>query len=294
MTRPMLQIGGVMKNFLSVRLGLATAIQIFSLWCVTFTTHAQSDLFFSKSIAAYADLKFEKDFKEFGLFTSVSNAVFKPVGKGPFPAIVLVHTCGGLQPHITSRAKELIAAGFAVLILDSYGSRGHTIFCTAAGVSAPRIYKDAFDALRHLTEMEGINPDRIYLVGFSLGSFAAASVSSPSVAASVGSSMRFRASVGWYGSCVFDVSPYPKWQLVRHDLDKPLLLLMAEKDDETPIRECFPLLETLKTQGAPVSWHIYSDATHGWDKSMPSRGYVLNDSVTKDAMKRTVDFLQGN
>jgi dienelactone hydrolase len=258
------------------------------------TAHAQSDVFFSRSIAAYTDLTFENKFKDFGLFTRVSNSVFKPEGKGPFPAVVLVHSCGGLQPEITSRAKELIAAGYAVLILDSYGSRGHTIFCTAGGVGAPRVYKDAFDALKHLKQMEGIDPGRIYLVGFSLGSFAAATASSPSVAASVGSGMRFRASVGWYGSCVFDVSPYPKWQLVRNDLDMPLLLLMAEKDDESPIKECFPLLENLKTQGAPVSWHIYTDATHGWDKSMPRRGYVLNESVTRDAMKRTVEFLQGN
>jgi dienelactone hydrolase len=283
-----------MEEFMSVRLGFATAIQIFLFWCGPLTAHAQPDAFFTRSIAAYADLTFEKNFKEFGLFTRVGNSVFKPEGKGPFPAVVLVHSCGGLQPEITTRAKELIATGFAVLILDSYGSRGHTIFCTAGGVGPPRVYKDAFDALKHLKQMDGIDPGRIYLVGFSLGSFAAATASSPSVAASVGSGVRFRASVGWYGSCVFDVSPNPKWQLVRNDLDMPLLLLLAEGDDETPIKECFPLLENLKTQGAPVSWHIYTNATHGWDKSMPSRGYVRNESVTRDAMKRTVEFLQGN
>ncbi len=279
---------------MSVRFMFAIAIKMFLFWCGPLTALAQSDVFFSRSIAAYTDLKFEDKFKEFGLFTRVGNSVFKPEGTGPFPAVVLVHSCGGLQPELTIRAKELIATGFAVLILDSYGSRGHTTFCTAGGVGAPRVYKDAFDALKHLKQMEGIDPGRIYLVGFSLGSFAAASASSPSVAAYVGSGMRFRASVGWYGSCVFDVSPYPKWQLVRHDLDMPLLLLMAEKDDETPIKECFPLMENLKNQGAPISWHIYTDATHGWDKSMPRRGYVLNESVTRDAMKRTVEFLQGN
>jgi len=255
---------------------------------------AQSHVFFSKSLAAYGDLSFGDGFKEFGIFTNVSNSVFKPEGDGPFPAVVLAHTCGGIQPHITDRAKELVAGGFAVLVLDSYGSRGHTVLCTAAGVGAPRVYKDTFDALKHLSKMKGIAPDRIYLVGLSLGSFAAASAASPSVAASVGSSLRFRASVGWYGSCTFDVSPYPKWQLVRHDLDKPLLLLMAEKDQETPIGDCFSLLDDLKKQGAPVSWHIYSDATHGWDKSDSSRGYSFNDSVTKDAMRRTLEFLQTN
>ena len=32
-----------------------------------------------------------------GIFTNVSNKVFKPKGDGPFPAVVLVHTAGGLS-----------------------------------------------------------------------------------------------------------------------------------------------------------------------------------------------------
>lgn len=32
-----------------------------------------------------------------GVFTDVANAVFKPAGEGPFPAVVLMHTCGGLK-----------------------------------------------------------------------------------------------------------------------------------------------------------------------------------------------------
>lgn len=171
---------------------------------------AQSSFMFGSSIGAYPDLKFSSEAKELGLFSSLGNGVFRPSGEGPFPAVVLAHTCGGVQPHMKDRAKELLAAGFVVLVLDSYGPRGHTAYCQPRGVSAPRVYKDAFDALQHLARMKDVDARRIYLVGLSLGSFVAASVASPEVARLVGSELRFRASVGWYGSCAFDVSPYPK------------------------------------------------------------------------------------
>lgn len=270
--------------FLSLILGLLAAPSAWS----------QSPFMYGRAIGAYPDLSFANEVKELGFFSGTSNAVFRPQGEGPFPAVVLAHTCGGLQPHITDRARELLAAGFVVLVLDSYGPRGHTAFCLPRGVQAPRVYKDAFDALRHLAQMKEVDAERIYLVGLSLGSFAASSVASTEVARLVGSEKRFRASVGWYGSCAFDVSPHPKWQLLHRDTDRPVLLLLAGKDTETPIAECFPLVEQMKAEGKPVAWHVYADASHGWDKSNPQRGYVYNEDVTKDAMQRTVEFLRSH
>jgi dienelactone hydrolase len=254
---------------------------------------AQSSFIYGRSIGAYSDLEFPSSAGEMGLFSSKSNGVFKPEGNGPFPAVVLAHTCGGLQPHITERAKDLIKAGYLVLVLDSYGPRNHTAYCMPSGVLAPRVYKDSFDALKHLGQMKEVDASRIYLVGLSLGSFVAASVASPEVAYWVGAEQRFRASVGWYGSCTFD-SGRGTWELVHSDLDKPLLLLMAKNDSETPIKDCFPLLEDMKAQGKPVSWHVYEDATHGWDKSDARRGYSYSEETTNDAMKRTLEFLKQN
>ena len=50
----------------------------------------------------------------------------------------------------------------------------------------------------------------------------------------------------------------------------------------------------MKAQGRPVSWHVYEQTTHGWDKSNPERGYVFNQDATVDAMARTVEFLRRN
>lgn len=275
------------------RAGLLAAC-LLAACCVAGRAWAQADAMFARTIPAYPDLSFPQTAGTLGAFSSMSNAIFKPEGDGPFPAVVLVHTCGGLQPHINDRARDLLAAGFVVLVLDAYGPRGHRVFCTPAGVGAPRVYKDAFDALAALEKVKEVDRSRIYLMGLSLGSFAAAAVSSPGVAQLVGSTRRFRASAGWYGSCAFDVGPFPRWELVRPDLDRPVLMLLARKDDETPIAPCFPRLDELKAQGKPVAWHVYEDATHGWDKSNPQRGYKYSKDVTEDAMRRTIEFFRAN
>lgn len=256
---------------------------------------AQPVEWFKTKVADYPDLVFPPLATEWGAPSRTGNNIFKPAGPGPFPAVVVAHTCGGIEAHMYERAKEILDAGYIVLVLDAYTSRNHFTFCTAAGVNATRVYKDTFDALAHLKGMPEVDPSKVYLVGLSLGSFAAAVAGSPEVASMLQVKHRFNASVGWYGACTFQAHPmFPAWNLLRTDTDKPVLLLMAARDSETPIKECFPRLDEMKAAGKPVSWHIYPDATHGWDKSNPRRGYVRSSSVTTDAMQRTLDFLKAN
>src|SRR4051794_36604010 len=56
--------------------------------------------------------------------------VYRPAGKGPFPAIVAMHSCDGLgsaDSPVAARysdwGERLAAAGFVVLFPDSFASR---------------------------------------------------------------------------------------------------------------------------------------------------------------------------
>ena len=56
--------------------------------------------------------------------------LYKPEGKGPFPAVIALHGCGGLGgqsdpvwPRYREWAEHLLKAGYAVLLPDSFGSR---------------------------------------------------------------------------------------------------------------------------------------------------------------------------
>jgi hypothetical protein len=47
---------------------------------------------------------------------------------GPFPALVLVHTCGGLRPEIQDWTKNALARGYVAFVIDSLGPRGAVEF----------------------------------------------------------------------------------------------------------------------------------------------------------------------
>ena len=201
---------------------------------------AQADAAFAKAIADYPDLEFASTYADPGQAGSKGNSLYKPQGAGPF------RRGAGAYLWRTAAAygragRELVAAGFVVLLLDSYGPRRHTAFCQPRGVRTPRVYKDAFDGMRHLASLKEVDPARIYLVGMSLGSFAASVAASPQIAKAVGSERRFRASVGWYGSCAYVPKNAPTLQLLHPDTDRPVLLLLARDDKETPIAPCFPV-----------------------------------------------------
>jgi poly(3-hydroxybutyrate) depolymerase len=171
-------------------------LMVLCLCCLSLPALAQSETFFTSALQAYGDLTYPQTSRPWGPPSREGNDIFRPAGEGPFPVVVVAHTCGGIEPHIYDRAKELLDAGYMVLVMDSYTSRRHFVFCTAAGVGAPRVYKDAYDALNHLKKLPDADSERIYLVGFSLGSFVAAVMSSPAVAQRLNSTHRYRATVG--------------------------------------------------------------------------------------------------
>lgn len=239
----------------------------------------------------WTPVAFNGEVKEsIGAFTDVANTVFKPAGDGPFPAVVLMHTCGGLKgtpgAHMKQRAQELLEAGHVVLVIDSYGPRGFDSCATRAPSGSGGI-ADAYAALGLLAAKPFVDGARIYQVGYSWGAFIAALLASPQSAKLAGSERRFTATVANYGSCAFKGK-----QFVLQDMDRPLLMLMGGRDDEAPAAPCFPLLDEMKAAGKPVQWHVYLDATHAWDKSgLASKGYVFDGSVTKDATARAVAFM---
>lgn len=223
-----------------------------------------------------------------GIFSNVANALFKPAGDGPFPAVVLMHSCGGvLDPHIKQHAKELLSSGYVVLVVDSFGPRGLQN-CAARVLSGSAGVVDAYAALAHLAARSYVDQARIYQVGYSWGAIVSTWLASPQSAAFAGSSTRFAATVSNYSTCRYQ----DKYQFVLHDIDRPVLMLMGTNDQELPPASCFPWLEKLQAAGAPIHWYLFPGATHAWDKpSQPGRGYVFNEAVTMDATARMLAFL---
>lgn len=246
------------------------------------------------SVARFQPLKFSATpQEEIGAFTDISNVVFKPKGDGPFPAIVLIHTCGGIKDaHMRDHAKDLLARGFVVLPQDSFNPRGRVDCGPGMQNRLPTMLgvRDAYDALNHLESFPFVDKARIYQAGYSYGGFVATFLASSFVAEVFGAQKRFRATIANYSPC-----KYGNYDIILPSTDRPVLMLLGEKDDETPAASCFPVLEELKAAGKPVQWHVLPGATHGWDKQGEGRnGYFYNRETTQEATRRMLEFIAQN
>ena len=253
-----------------------------------------------------SDLTFPDEAEPASALNTPRMAMLKPSGTGPFPAMVLFHQCSGLNATLVDWAKEAVAHGFVVLLIDSLGPRHVKSVCEGPkmGVNFARGTRDALQAAEHLRGQPFVDKDRVVFVGFSWGAMVGLLASSYHYAASLDAGSGFAAVASFYPGCFRVVPPSgaPPYEILNPDIERPLFVLMGEADTETPPVECIARLETAKAGGAPVSWHIYPGATHCWDckhadglNKIDFRGhavvYRFDKAVTQDSRDRLFDFL---
>ena len=90
----------------------------------------------------------------------------KPAGRGPFPAVVLLHSCLGLPANRQAIGAEVARWGYVALFVDDFGPRGLTETCAVDFPDGP---PDAYGALTFLAGRSDVDPSRIAAVGFSQG-----------------------------------------------------------------------------------------------------------------------------
>lgn len=132
-----------------------------------------------------------------------------PAGEGPFAAVVYAGGCNGWDAIGTTYMLEhmswLEGRGYAVIMLDSLGSRKVTDTCSFAFHSGNYIYPrnladDARMAFEWLAKHPKIKPDRIGLFGFSAGGGGAVIVAGMSPTT-------YRAIFAIYGFCTANSLP---------------------------------------------------------------------------------------
>jgi len=141
-----------------------------------------------------------------GSTKQINGLLAKPEGNGPFPAVVLLHTCGGVQDHTRWVWPDVLRQkGYVTLTVDSFGSRGLGR-CPNALVSGPGagrldLSEDAFGGLDYLAGLPFVDKERIGVVGFSLGGWVIKDgILAYALVRPQGAS-RFKAAVSLYGGC---------------------------------------------------------------------------------------------
>lgn len=218
----------------------------------------------------------------------------KPAGDGPFPALVLMHGCGGTHANDNRWARFLNEAGYATLQIDSFKPRNLLNICTdpMSGASPQTRALDAFGAYLWLQDQEFIDKDRIGIVGWDQGGNAVLAAAS-NIGLTKKVAHRFNAAIAFYPYC-----------FGGGDYQQPLLIFVGSKDSWAPQSRCQTLKKRSSNDGRFVRLITYADAYHYFDIHEHEKGqwgtglngqkfWLLYDRQShEDAKKEIILFLR--
>jgi dienelactone hydrolase len=230
-------------------------------------------------------------------FVTLTGKLTKPQGDGPFPAVVLMHGCSGIEKYNDTWAERLATWGYVALQVDSLGPRDQKEVCTnLLGVHFQVRAQDAYDAKTYLGGLPFVDRNRIAIMGWSHGgittlcSVSASNWAAWAVLVKTGLSRKnidpFRAAIAFYPYCI---------ETLR-DSNAPLLILAGELDNWCPAALCQDNMPRRKTQNE-VILKIYPGAYHcfdweGVDLTTPEGRRVLyNKEALADSIVQVREFL---
>src|SRR5882724_6166728 len=101
---------------------------------------------------------------------TVQGILYTPEGKGPFPAIVVIHEWWGLNDWVKEQAGKLADQGYVALAVDLYRGKvattpemAHEIM---RGVPDDRAARDLRSAVAFLREQTNVKKDRVGSIGW--------------------------------------------------------------------------------------------------------------------------------
>jgi dienelactone hydrolase len=210
------------------------------------------------------------------------DAILRPRGVGPFPAVVLLHGCLGVRSKDTRWAETLREQGYVALIVDSMTGRRLTTLDQRRGVcQGMQLWggtraADVAASLAYLRTLPDVDPTQLGVMGFSHGAWAALDF----LAGASDEDVRgLHAVIGFYPYC--GVASRARW--LGWQVDVPTLLLLAADDHMVSPSQCRSLAARASARGRPVSLTIYPDVGHVFDWR-PS-------PATEDAHRQVAAFL---
>jgi dienelactone hydrolase len=241
---------------------------------------------------------------------TLHGTLYRPDGAGPFPAVVALHDCGGINHRpianerlYTQWAKLLVDEGFVVLFPDSFGSRGLGSQCRErqhrVRASRDRV-TDANAARLWLQSQSYVSGDHVALLGWSNGGIAALWAVRPTAAPKDGTP-DFRSAVAFYPGC-------RRLRDTAWSARIPTLILIGSADDWTPASYCQQMVAGAHGRSAGAQIVVYPGAHHEFDRAnTPIRlrtGLAntadpsgrapggTNPAARNDALKRVPEWLK--
>ncbi len=212
---------------------------------------------------------------------TVNAILYTPAGKGPFPALIVIHEWWGLNDWVKDQAGKLADQGYVALAVDLYRGKvadnpdlAHELM---RGLPEDRATRDLKAAYAFLAARPDVKKDRIGAIGWCMGGgyALAAALAEPGLAADVIN----------YGRLVTDPDELKK-------IHAPILGLFGGQDRGITPDDVKKFQAAMEKEGKKIDVKIYPDAGHAFENPNNKQGYRPEDAA--DAWQRTVAFLAAN
>jgi carboxymethylenebutenolidase len=211
---------------------------------------------------------------------TVNGIVYTPSGKGPFPALIVIHEWWGLNDWVKEQASKLADQGYVALAIDLYRGKvadnedlAHELM---RGLPQDRATRDLKAAYAFLAAQPNVKKDRIGAIGWCMGGGYSldAALAEPGLAADVIN----------YGHLATDPDEMKKIQA-------PILGLFGGQDRGITPEDVKKFQAAMEKLGKKIDVKIYPNAGHAFENPNNKQGYRAEDAA--DAWQRTVAFLAG-
>ena len=200
----------------------------------------------------------------------------KPVGNGPFPAVLVIHENRGLNPYIEDVARRAAADGFLAFAPDGlfpaggYPGNDDDGRELQAKLDQAKLRTDMLNSARYL-KAHTLSSGKLGATGFCYGGAVV-----NWLATAMGADLQ--AGVPYYGAAA-ETASVPK-------IKAPLLVQYAENDER--INAMWPAYEAaLKAAGVPHQMHMYPGTQHGFHNNSTPR---YAEAAAKLSWERTMTF----
>lgn len=212
---------------------------------------------------------------------TVHAILYLPPGKGPFPALVVIHEWYGMNDWVKQQASNLAHQGYAALAIDLYRGKVATTPDEAheimRGVPEDRANRDLLAATAYLRTLTTVDPKRVGSIGWCMGGGYAfdLAVLDP----------KLKVAVVNYGHLASDDSTLKK-------IHASVLGIFGGKDQGIPVADIDKFESQMKALEKKVQIHIFPDAGHAFENQTNLKAYRQEDA--DKARKYTTDFLARN
>jgi carboxymethylenebutenolidase len=201
-----------------------------------------------------------------------------PAGKGPFPAVLVVHENRGLNPHIEDVARRVAVEGFLAFAPDGlapaggYPGNDDDGRQLQASLDQAKLRTDLLNGARFV-KTQKMSTGKLGVTGFCYGGGVV-----NYLATALGADMH--AGAPYYGAAA-PSADVPK-------IKAPLLIHYAENDER--INEMWPAYESaLKKNNSKFEMHKYPGTQHGFHNNSTPR---YSEAAAKLSWERTVAFFK--